>query len=128
MTWLGHPSPLFWWERGVERHLGVETDPSTSGPSPRRRPRIDQWLRPERAIYPTPTTANGESVDVGESFEKCWGGDVEDKQGPDGDVTMLVCYLKMVCLDGQDSLCMLEAFVCECVCLFEYVMFMQPRH
>lgn len=58
----------------------METEPSTSGPSPRRRSLVDQWVRPERAVSPIPTTANGESVDLGEGFEKCWGGDVKDKQ------------------------------------------------
>lgn len=93
----------------------METDP-LAGPSPRRS-RTDRWVRPARAVYPTPTTANRESVDLGESFKKCWGGDVEDKQGPDGDVPTLVCYLKMLYLGGQDSLCTLEACVCVCVFL-----------
>lgn len=70
---MGHPSPLFWWERGVERHLRVWKQ--TLGET-----RVDRWVHPEKAIFPIPTTANGESVDLGKSFEKYWGGDVKDKR------------------------------------------------
>lgn len=98
----------------------MEANPCTSRPAPRRNSYVDQ-LRSEKAICPTPTAANRESVDLGKSFEKYWGRDVKDKQRPDGDVPVVVCYFKMVNLGGQDSLCTSESVcVCVwCVCLFE---------
>lgn len=94
----------------------MEANPCTSRPAPRRNSYVDQ-LRSEKAICPTPTAANRESVDLGKSFEKYWGRDVKDKQRPDGDVPVVVCYFKIWVARTVYVRLNLCVFVCG-VCVF----------